>query len=118
MCRSRVDGFVKGAIAIQSHPHESAGFDVAILDAAFAEGLLLVVTVLTGAGLIEQRTAVAVRAVAVGVSELVGRVHAQALWAARHSVGVAYKDGMSMLVPNPELRASFGPWIRSLLCGP
>ena len=46
----------------------------------------------------EQRTAVALRTVAIGMLELIGWGHAQAHGTAWGAVGIAHKDGMGMLV--------------------
>ncbi len=93
-----IDSLVEGAIPIQSDAHESARLDVDVLDAALAKGLLLMWTGLARPSWIEQGAAVALGAVAVGMLELVGGVHAQAFWTARHAVWVTSVNRMSMLV--------------------
>ena len=72
----RVDGLVERAVSIQGDAHQSAGLDVDVLDAALAKGLLFMLTRLASPGWIQQRTAIALGAVAIGMLELVGRVHA------------------------------------------
>jgi hypothetical protein len=68
------------------------------LDTAFLFTKLLMVTGLAGRRWIEQRTAVALRAVALGMLELVGRMHAQADGTQRSAIGIALIHWMSMLI--------------------
>ncbi len=72
----RVDGLVEGAVSIQGDAHQSARLDVDVLDAALAKGLLFMLTALSSPSWIQEWTAVALGAVAIGMPELVGRVHA------------------------------------------
>jgi hypothetical protein len=93
-----VDRLVEGAIAIQGDAHHPASFDVDVFDAALAEGLLLMVAGLAGARWIEQRTAVALGVVAVGMLKGIRGVHTQACRAARGAIGIAGVNGMGMVV--------------------
>src|SRR5207247_3081540 len=93
-----VNGLVERTLAIQSDAHQATSFQVDLLDAAFRFAKLLVVTGLAGRGRIEQRTAIALRPVAVGMPELVGGVHAQADGTQRRAIRIALIDRMVMLV--------------------
>ncbi len=64
-----VDGLIERGGAIQGDPLQSSGFQIDSFDTAFAEGLLLVLAGLAGARWKEQRTAVALSAIPIGVLE-------------------------------------------------
>ncbi len=70
-------------------PHQSALFPIGIFDTTFAPGELGMVTGLARRRWIEQRTAIALRAIAIGVRTLVGGMHVQACRAARRPIRVA-----------------------------
>ncbi len=84
-----VDGLIEGTLAIQQGPHQSALFLIGIFDTTFAPGELGMVTGLARRRSIEQRTAIALHAIAVGVRTLVGGMHAQSCRAARRPIRVA-----------------------------
>ena len=94
----RVDDVVERPRAIQQGTHEPTGFEIDVLDAALALGELLVVATLAGARWEEELTAIALGAEAVGVLELIGRVHAQACRAIGGAVGVAWDGIMAVTV--------------------
>ena len=52
-----INDMVEWAVAVKQGPHQATFLDIDILDAAFALGKLLVVTVLAGVLREEQRTA-------------------------------------------------------------
>ncbi len=93
-----VDRLVERAVAIQGDAHEPTGFDVDVFDAALAFAKLFMVTGLACRLGIEQRTAIALRAVAVGMLKRIGGMHAQADGTARGAIGIASVNGMGMLV--------------------
>ena len=71
-----VDRLIERAMAIESDTHLRSGFPVEVFDAAGALFELVILTALSvGLGK-EQGTAKALSAVAVGVGELVGGMHA------------------------------------------
>ena len=93
-----IDALVEGSIPIQCDAHQPAGLNVDDFDAAFAECLLLMLATLA-CGLGEEQGATgALSAVALGMLELIGRLHAQADRTTGHAIGVADKSGMGVLV--------------------
>lgn len=94
----RVDGLVEWSGAIERHTHQATWLDIDVFDAAFALGKLRVVAGLAAGVGEEQRTAVALGTVAMGMSKLVGRLHRQALGTQGDAIDIAREDGMAMLI--------------------
>ncbi len=93
-----VDALVERPIPVQHDAHEPAGLNVDVFDAAFLfEKLLMLAGLARGLGE-EQRTAVTLGLIALGMLEPIRRLHAQAYRAARGAIGVAKDSGMAMLV--------------------
>ena len=93
-----VDRLVEGTLPIQPHAHASTGFPIGVFDTAFALAKLLVCTRVARSLWKEQRAAKALGAVAIGVGELVGGLHAQPLVAQRRAIGVRLTLGMAVRV--------------------
>ncbi len=93
-----VDALVERPIPIQQHAHQPTGLDIEVFDAAFLFEKLFMLAGLAGGLLEEQRTTVALGAIALGMLELIGRLHAQAHGTARDAIGVAKDSGMAMLI--------------------
>ncbi len=93
-----IDALVERTLAIQGHAHLSTQFPIGVLDTAFLLEKLRVATVLAGRLGKEQGTAKALGTVAVGMGELVGGVHAQALRAERGAIGIALALRMAMAI--------------------
>ena len=72
-----VDGLVERSRAIEGDTHLGPGFPVEVFDTALALCELLVLTTLSVGLREEQGAAKALRAVAIGMGELVGGMHAQ-----------------------------------------
>ena len=94
----RVEGLVEGAVTIQQGAHQPTSFGIDVLDTALALDELLMVARLAGVLWEEERTAKALGAVAVGMAERVGGVHAQACRAVGGPIGVAWDVLVSMAV--------------------
>jgi hypothetical protein len=73
-----VNDVVERAGAVEQRPHQAALRDIDVFDTAFALDELLVVPALAAVLRKEQGTARALTAVPVGMSELLGGMHAQA----------------------------------------
>jgi len=84
-----VDTLIERTVAIQRDAHQPAGFPIQIFDAASSLGELDVITRFRRALGKEQRAAKALGAIAIGVSELEGGLHAQAFGAQQHPIAVA-----------------------------
>ncbi len=99
--------------------HLAAEFPIDILEAAFAFDKLLMLTQLACDVWEEQGAAEALRAVAVGLVELVGRIHAQASRTQRHAIRSALVDGMAMLVErhgsDAAMDSAFGAYYHHLV---
>jgi hypothetical protein len=93
-----VDDVIEGTLAIQGDAHQPPSFLVDVLDTAFLFAKLLVVAGLLRRLRKEQRTAIALRAIAIGMLELVRGVHAQAARTEGGAIRIAFVDGMRMLV--------------------
>ena len=93
-----VDALVERPISVQQDAHQPAGLDIEVFDAAFLFEKLLVLAGLAGGLGEEQGTTVALGAIAFGMLELIGRLHAQAYGAARDAIGVAKDSGMTVRI--------------------
>ena len=78
--------------------HQTTWLDVDVLDTAFLLGELCMVADLSRRFRKQERTAVALGTIAVGMSELVGRVHAQPPGAQRYAVSIALRERIVMLI--------------------
>ncbi len=76
--RSRVNGVVEWTVAIEGDTHQSACFDIDVLDTTFAFAKLLMQADLVRCLRKEQRATEPLGAIAIGMIELIGRMHAQA----------------------------------------
>jgi hypothetical protein len=93
-----VDALVEGTVAIQGDTHQAPSFLVDVFDTAFVFAKLLMGAALARWRWMEQGTAIALRAVAVGMLELVGGMHTQADGAQRRPISVTRIDRMRMLI--------------------
>lgn len=94
----RVNGLIERAGTIEGDSGLAAPFHIDILDTAFLFEELLMLT--RGPGLLgkEQRAAIALGAIAIGMVKLVGRLHTQLEGTQRGAIGVSFVGGMPMLV--------------------
>ena len=86
-----IDGLVERSRPIQGDAHLPTQFAVDVLHTAFLLEKLLVITALACGLWMEQRTAVALSAIAIGVLERVGGMHAQSLRTERNAIDIACK---------------------------
>jgi hypothetical protein len=93
-----IDGLIEWPVAIEGDTHLSSRFPVDILDTATTFGKLGVVAVFSRLLRKEQWTAEALGAIAIGMVELVGRMHAQALGTQRGAIDIAFIHRMGVLV--------------------
>ncbi len=94
----RINDVVERPVAIQRHALDTAEFPIDIFDTALAFGELCVLTGCAGLVGKEQGATEPLGAIAVGVVELVRRLHEQALLAARSAIGLARQGSMAVLV--------------------
>ena len=87
---------VERAVAIEGHAHLATELPVEVLDTAFAFGKLRMVAGLAAWLRKKQRAAKALRAIAVGVGELKGGMHAPAFLTQRHAIRSAMTLRMAM----------------------
>ncbi len=93
-----VDAVVKRPITVQRHTHPATPFPIDIFDAAFALGELVMLARLPSLCRKEEGTLKALGAIAIGMIELLGRVHGQADWTEGNAVRQAGKRGLAVLV--------------------
>jgi hypothetical protein len=102
-----VDGLVEGVCAVECHLHATTNFPIGIFLAAIAFEKLEMVTGFSRRLRHEQWTTKALRTIAVGMIELEGRHHAQALAADGNSIPITRGSRIFMLIErdgsNPPL---------------
>ena len=93
-----INGLVERSGPIQGHAHQSALLNVDVLDTTLALDKLFVVAGLSSPLGMQQRTAVALGAIAIGMSELIRGMHAQAFGAQGDAIRIACEGRMAMLI--------------------
>src|SRR5579875_400906 len=93
-----IDHVVQGAVPIEGHAHQTTRFPVEVLDTAFLFEELRMVTAFAVRCGKEQRATKALGAIAVGMHEERGGMHAQTFATARHAVGVTTTIRMAVLI--------------------
>ena len=93
-----VDALVERPISVQHDAHEPTGLDVEVFDAAFLFEKLLMLAGLPRGLRKEQGAPIALGTIALGMLELIRRLHAQAHGTVRDAIGVTLKAGMAMRI--------------------
>ena len=93
-----VQPLVERPVAVQGDAHDSSRFPVEVLDTALLLLELFVVAGLASRLWEEQGAEEALGAIAVGMGELEGGVHAQPFGTQRHPIGSALAGGMAMRI--------------------
>src|SRR5450631_1009050 len=91
-----VNGLVERTLTIQGEAHLSSTLNIDLFLASFAFGELGVCAGLACWGGKEKRAAIASSTIAVGMSVVEGRMHAQTNWTQRNHIEI--KDGFGMLI--------------------
>ena len=88
-----IDHVVERPVTIEQDAHQSALFPIGIFDTALGFAELLMLTGLAGAQGKEERTAIALGAVAMGMLERVAGRHTQTACAHGHAIGIKGRLG-------------------------
>src|SRR5205807_4921639 len=118
-----IDRFINRMSAIQSDPHETPLFDVDVLHTANTFGKLLMIAGLSCGFRKEERTLIALCAIAIGMVKLLCWDHQHFLRTKRNAIRITLKSGMAVLIegnsgnsPLESARFIHVPGIKCSIC--